>query len=249
MIKFLQNKFTILFEIIILVLSTIWFFNNYEIEPLIAVLFSLSGLITPFVKIKETPKTEFLGDVNEKNLHKNFLTNYIPGKINILKIIEEFGQPNSKIKDYIVREWNNDEKAFFYVYKYNFSNAVVLFTTAIDDDNIISISLASQDITKPIYCRYSYCEEDELLGEAEFKKSILDNLVKYENRQFPSWGYSAITSRYIEYRPIKYLFFTYFNYNFYEEADDLFLETIDGICISTSSEIHPIIGFDDYMFN
>ena len=100
-----------------------------------------------------------------------------------------------------------------------------------------------------IICRYSFAENEENMDIAEFKKSIITNMQNFENKNYSNWCYSAITSRYADYRPIRYLYFTYINYNYYEEADDLYLEKIESICVSTSSKIHPIIHFDKVLFS
>nr|WP_315180566.1 hypothetical protein [uncultured Flavobacterium sp.] len=251
---FLKNYLTIVSEFIILILASIWYYNSREIEPLIAIIISsvalLSSLISFFSQTKENQTVNIIGKSNEKFLHEDFLYNYIPGEITINKIIEDLGQPLVKIKDYVEQEWNSKKKFKFFVYKYKFTNAVVLFTTELKDDNIISISLISKLNKKhPIKCRYSYAETDKFFGEAIITENIIENSESFNSQSYASWIYTEITSRYADFRPIKYLYFTYFIYNHYENKTQMRNQEIDGICISTMSDVNPIIHFDDYRFN
>lgn len=248
MFNFLKSKYTVVFEVIMFISFIIWFCDEYAYEPFIGIIGSLSMLITSIKLIIQEQKKSVTE--NEKILSKNFLYDYIPGEVGISKIIEEFGQPNTKIKDSIITNGLESNELEFYVYEYKFSNAIVLFATDIELENVISISVVSNSTdNNSINCRYSFSEDDEIFGEAEFKKTILENLVEFEHNLYPTWSYSAITSRYVDYRPIKYLYFTYINYNYYDEADDLYLEKIESICISNSSFIHPVIHFYKILFN
>lgn len=251
--NFLKNSLTIIAEFIVLILASIWYYNSKEMEPLIAVVLSTVALISS--GISHLTKTDInqpnieLGKSKEKVLHQDFLYNYVPGDMTMSKIFEDLGQPIAKIKDYVERDWKNKKKFKFFVYKYKFHNAVVLFTTELKNDNVISVSLISKgDKMNPIKCRYSFAEDDKNFGEALITENIIDNSTEFENQNYASWMYSAITARYADYRPIKYLAFTYFIYNQYENKTKMKDQEIDGICITTMSDVKPIIHFDDYQF-
>lgn len=250
---FLKNSLTIIGEFIVLILASIWYYNTKEIEPLIAIVIStvaiISSGISYFSKTEENKTGIRIGKSNEKVLHEDFLYNYVPGEITINKIIEDLGQPTVKIKDFVDLDLKNKKKFNFFVYKYKFANAIVLFTTDLKDENVISVSLISKlDEKNPIKCRFSFVEDDKNFGEALITENIIENSNSFENQNYASWMYSSITSRYADYRPIKYLYFTYFIYNHYEDKFDMKNQEIDGICISTMSDIKPIIHFDDYNF-
>lgn len=251
---FLKNHLTIISEFIVLILASIWHYKTKEIEPLIAIIISfvalITSLITYFSEIKENKSGNIIGKADRKVLHEDFLYNYIPGEVTIGKIIEDLGQPLVKIKDYVEQEWNDNKNFEFWVYKYKFSNAVVLFTTELEDENIISISLVCKlDKKHPIKCRYSFEEDDKIFGEAIITENIINNSENFESKSYASWMYTAITSRYADFRPIKYLNFTYFIYFHYENEAEMKNQKIDGICISTISDVKPIIHFDDFRFN
>jgi hypothetical protein len=254
MVKFLKNYLTIASEFIVLILASIWYSNTKEIEPLIAVILSvvaiITSLVTYFSKIKEKISGNIIGLGERKNLHQDFLYNYIPGEVTIGKIIEDLGQPLVKIKDDIEQEWNENKKFEFWVYKYKFSNAVILFTTELEDENIISISLVCKPDKKyPVKCRYSFEEDDKIFGEATITENIIKNSENFKSQNYASWMYTAITARYADFRPIKYLYFTYFIYFNYENKAEMKNQEIDGICISTMSDVMPIIHFEDFRFN
>lgn len=253
MIKFLKNYLTIASEFIVLILASIWYINTKEIEPLITIIICvvaiITSLVTYFSGIEEKISASVIGVGERKNLHKDFLYNYVPGEVTISKIIEDLGQPLVKIKDDIEQEWNDNNKFEFWVYKYKFSNAVVLFTTELEDENIISISLICKpDKKHPIKCRYSFEEEDKFFGEATITENIIKNSENFKSESYASWMYTAITARFADFRPIKYLHFTYFIYFKYENETEMKNQEIDGICISTMEDVMPIIHFDDFCF-
>jgi len=250
----LKSSLTIISECIILILAVLWYYNSKEIEPLIVIIIStvalLSSIISYFSKAAESPADHIVGKSTEKILHQNFLYNYVPGSITMNKIIEDLGQPVGKTIKYVERKWSEEKEFNYNIYKYKFSNAVVLFTTELNDENVISISLISKiDKSHPIKCRYSFAEDDIIFGEAVISKNIIENTEKFQKENYINWNYSAITARYADYRPIKNLSFTYFIYNHYEDKSEMLNKEIDGICISTMNDIKPIIHFDDYMFN
>ena len=118
-----------------------------------------------------------------------------------------------------------------------------------NQETVISISLISWfDKKHPVNCRYSFAEDDKVFGEATFSQNILDNLHNFKSELFAQWSYSSIVSRYGDYRPIKYLYFAYWNYNYFEDSKELLNKKIEGICITTTSSVTPIIHFDDYLF-
>ncbi len=246
----LKNSLLLIGEIVVLTLFSIWYYNSKEIEPLVGIVGSLVFILISIITLFSSRNNNILGQSTEKVIHEDFLYNYVPGEITINKIIEDLGQPISKIKDSIEQEWNKNKKFKFFVYKFKFSNAVVLFTTKIKDDNIISISLISKlDKKNPVKCRFSFAEDDKYFGEALITENIIENTDNFTNQNYASWMYSAITSRYADFRPIKYLDFTYFIYNHYENKNEMLDKNIDGICISTMSDVKPILHFDDYIFN
>jgi hypothetical protein len=250
----LKSSLTIISECGVLFLAAIWYYNTKEIEPLIAIIISsvalLSSVISYFSKSKESQAKNFIGKSTEKFLHEDFLYNYVPGSITMSKIIKDLGKPIGKTTEFVERELNEKKEFSFYIYKYKFSNAVVLFTTDLNDENVISISLISKsDKNHPIKCRYSFAEEDKSFGEAVITENLIENIENFQNENYANWNYSAITARYGDYRPIKYLNFTYFIYNHYNDKSEMFNKEINGICISTMSDIKPVIHFDDYLFN
>ena len=251
--KFLKNYLTIIGEFIVLILGSIWFSKNYEIEPLILIVLSFIALISSAVsyltKDEKTKEVSKIGNRADKILHEDFLYNYIPGELTIGKVIQDLGQPLVKIEDFVEREYVHEKEFKFWVYKYKFSNAVVLFTTEINDENIISISLISKlDKENPIKCRYSFSEDDKIFGEAYITKNIIENSNDFKSQTYASWMYSLITSRYVDFRPIKYLDFTYFVYNQFDSISEMENQEIDGICISIMNDVKPIIHYDDYIF-
>lgn len=253
MINFLKNYLTIASEFIVLILAAIWYINTKEIEPLITIIICvvaiITSLITYFSGIKQKIAASVIGMGERKNLHQDFLHNYVPGEVTISKIIEDLGQPLVKIKDDIEQEWNDNNKFEFWVYKYKFSNAVVLFTTELEDENVISISLICKPNKKhPIKCRYSFEEEDKFFGEAIITENIVKNSENFKSESYASLMYTAITARYVDFRPIKHLHFTYFIYFKYENEAEMKHQEIDGICISTMEDVMPIIHFDDFQF-
>jgi hypothetical protein len=214
-----------------------------------AVIYLMQYLVDKWNKNKEVRSKELLGESKNRYLAKDFLYNYVPGELTIYKVIEDFGQPLSKGIDYLEKDYL-DEKYKYHFYRYKFSNASVIFTTDTDDINIVSISLVFKgDKKNPINCRLSYSEDEKNFGEAVITQNIIDNSEEFDAQMYASWMYSAITARYVEYRPIKYLHFTYFAYNNFENQNEMLNQTIDGICISTIGDIKPIIHFDDFMYN
>lgn len=213
------------------------------------VIYLIQFLVEKWKKKKEIRDKEIIGKNKNKFLAKDFLYNYIPGELTIYKVIEDFGQPFNKETEYLEKDYL-EEKLKYHFYRYKFSNAVVIFTTDSDDTNIISISLVFKgDNKNPINCRLSYSEEEQKFGDAVITQNIIENIEEFESETYASWMYSAITSRFAVYRPIKYLHFTYFIYNMYENENQMLNEPIDGICISTIQDIKPIIHFDDYIHN
>ncbi|AZI40471.1 hypothetical protein [Epilithonimonas vandammei] len=213
------------------------------------VIYLLQFLVDKWNKKKENRNREVFGENKNRFLAKDFLYNYVPGELTIYKVIEDFGQPFNKGTEYLEKDYL-EEKYKYHFYRYKFSNAVVIFTTDSEDTNIISISLVFKgDKNNPINCRLSYSEDEKKFGDAVITQNIIDNCEDFECKMYASWMYSSITSRFVEYRPIKYLHFTYFIYNNFEKEVNMLNETIDGICISTIQDIKPIIHFDDFLFN
>ena len=77
MINFLRNKYTIIFEIVILLLSILWYWQTREIEPIITFIGSLSFLIALLGNLKKKNIDEI--GPKQKTLHRDFLYDYIPG--------------------------------------------------------------------------------------------------------------------------------------------------------------------------
>jgi hypothetical protein len=252
--KISENTITIIAEFTVLILSCLWYYKTHEIEPIIGIIgsaaFFLISLISFLIPNKEKNIEHKIGVRESKYLDKYFLYNYIPSKVSINKIIEDFGQPILKTGEIIEQEWNDDKDFEISIYKYKFTNAVVLISTEINQDTVISISLISGfDKKYPVNCRYSFTEDDKIFGEATFSQNILDNLQKFKSDLFVQWSYSSIVSRYGDYRTIKYLYFTYWNYNHFDNPKELLNKKIEDICITTTSMVTPIIPFDDYLFN
>lgn len=249
--KILKNSLTIISEITILIISCFWYYKTCEFEPIIGIIASGTFLIISLISyiIPEKEIDPKVGVGKYKCLDKDFLYNYIPGKVSINKIIEDFGQPTLRSPETIEQDWKDNKFFEISLYKYVLQNAVILISTERDDDTVISISLISGfDKKNPVNCRYSFAEDDKIFGEATFSKNIFDNLKKFSRELFAQWSYSLIVSRYADYRPIKYLYFAYWNYNYFENPEELFDKKIEGICISTMSSVIPIIHFDDYLF-
>lgn len=213
------------------------------------VIYLIQFLVEKCKKKNEIREKEVFGKNKNRFLAKDFLHNYVPGELTVYKVIEDFGQPLNKGTDYLEKDYL-EEKFKYHYYRYKFSNAVVIFTTDSEDINIISISLVfNGDKKNPINCRLPYSDDEKIFGEAVITQNIIENIEEFDSEMYASWMYSAITSRFVEYRPIKYLHFTYFVYNKIKNENEMLNELIDGICISTIQDIKPIIHFDDFIFN
>lgn len=213
------------------------------------VIYLIQFFVDNYRKKREARENEIIGKIKSRFLAKDFLHNYVPSELTIYKVIEDFGQPLSKGTEILETEYS-EEKYKYHFYRYKFSNAVVIFTSDSEDTNVVSISLVFKGGKEnPIACRLSYSEEEKNFGEATITQTVIDHTQEFISQNYASWMYSALTCRYADYRPIKYLHFTYFVYNKADDKDDLLNQTIDGICISTIQDIKPIIHFDDFIYN
>src|SRR5690606_37530006 len=119
--NFLKNSLTIIAEIIVLILATIWYYNSKEIEPLIAVVLATVALISSGIsyltKIDVNQSNTKIGNQKEGILYEDFLYNYVPGEMTMSKIFEDLGQPVAKNKNYVERNGGSKKKFKFFVYK------------------------------------------------------------------------------------------------------------------------------------
>lgn len=192
---------------------------------------------------KENLETNRVGGKTKKFLDRDFLSDYEPGKVSIQRVFEELGKPLGKYEDFNDNE-NTISIPKYIVYKYKFSNAIVLFATLINEDSVISLTLMSTDNTYPIKCPLSPASENDLavLGKAKIDTEIINDAFNSWHKLYRDWEYSAIQSRFF-YRNIKHLTFTYIVYDSIESNDCFLGKTIDQICISQIESIHPIIYY------
>lgn len=209
-------------------------------------------LIQYYVEKRKQKKLEFesnrRGGRNNYFLDEDFLSKYEPGDIVIEKIIEELGQPISIEEE--STDFNKVEELVnskYVVYKYKFKNAIVLFTTLLNEKQVISITVRSTDPTHPIYCPLSPGSDIDRvsLGEALIDQEIIDNAVSSWTETFTRWGYSAIQSKYF-YPHLNHLTYTYIVHDISIEAgsySEFSGKRIDEICISQIESIHPYIYY------
>jgi len=161
-----------------------------------------------FKNNKKEKEAKRLGGKTQLFLDKDFLFNYEPGKISLDKIFEELGKPLDEYSESTdSNKIEEDVKYDYNVYKYKFKNAIILFTTLLNEKNIISVTLRSIDSKYPINCPLSPASNNYVLGKAKIDSEITDNAIASWSETFRDWGYSALQSRYF-YRHVKYLTFT-----------------------------------------
>jgi hypothetical protein len=195
------------------------------------------------VKEKKTHReNNKLGKSNEKYIAEEFLNIYCPGNISIQKIIQDFGQPIHKYQSPIFNK-NGEHINEVMIYEYKFTNAVILFSTFINQSSIISLTINSTFDKHPIKFPFTFKKKDQYLGKAKVNKYMLENKIHFENRVYTNWVYSALQSKYFN-RQIKYLTFTYIAcYPNVNNENDMLKKLIDQLCISTDENVYPVINF------
>ncbi|WP_439557168.1 hypothetical protein [Dyadobacter sp.] len=197
----------------------------------------------------EEEKKLRVGEKSLKILGKDILYQYEPNKVSIEKIVEEFGTPTLKYDDDIEAEYVYDEDKTITIYKYEFQNALVLFSTFKNKSDIISITLFSRG-TKyaPVNCRLSFEEDDAILGKAVISDIIIKeyNDIKSGFNIHESW--TDIKASYF-YRQIKHLTFIYRIEGQYENIDDTKGKKIEQVCVTEFSPVCPMLTFFDTFYN
>ncbi len=182
-----------------------------------------------------------VGSKRLKIIGQNFLYQYEPGKISIEKILEELGSASVKIED----EFSGEK---IVIYKYDFENAKVLFSTYLNQSDIISITLFALPNGDPIDCRLSYEDDDAIMGQAVISDVILKDLTDFETESNMNESYSHIKAKYF-YRQIKHLTFVYRIENKYENAQAAKGQVIQQVCITLNDDIYPMFDFFDTFYN
>ena len=177
-----------------------------------------------------------------KILDSDFLYKYVPGKVSIDKIIEDFGKPN-RIENL------SDTKGEINTYFYVLENAKVILTTINKQPNIVSVSVFStRNQKKPVICRQSFEDDEEVFGKAKLTDSILRNSISIENHESIHEQTTVIKSRFF-YRQIKHLYFSYSIDGHFEKLIDAKGQLIQQVCISEVESICPMLSFFDTFYN
>lgn len=176
---------------------------------------------------------------------------FLPGKVTIEKVIAELGQPDSTYDDFLPSEkvsMSSDIKV--HVYKYQFCNAVLLFSTYIGKSELVSLTVANNNkentIGHLVQCFFSPESETDggFVGLATVEQTIIAGSYNCWNELFKDWGYSAIQARY-NYRYIKHLNVTYFIYDIVKTKEEFRGKRIEQVCVSTVSNVHPFVYYYD----
>ncbi len=200
-------------------------------------------IILEYIKEKKiSAENKKVGKSVEKYITEDFLYNYEPGKLTIEKVIQDFGQSDEKTLSIDDLEIENQKKVV--LYKYNFNNAIVIFSTFKDESTITSITINSSFIkSHPVKFRFSFSDTDEYFGKALISQEIISNKINLTTEKYVNWVYSALQTKCFH-REIKHLYFSYIVCdNDIEIENDMLNKKIDQICISTIQNVCPVINF------
>lgn len=203
---------------------------------------ALSGRIK---ENKEKNEKKRVGKRTDKFIDQEFLNNYMPGFLSIEKVVSDFGQPYKVIDSCVIIKWDNNRKRDLTIYQYDFTNAIIQFSTFRNESTVISITVNSNlSRSHPVKFCFAFAGEDVNFGEAKINDEILNNKVNFESQMYRNWGYSAIQAKYF-YREIKDLTFTYIVCDIFETENEMLGKTIDQLCISANEDVYPVIYFYD----
>nr|WP_314896953.1 hypothetical protein [uncultured Flavobacterium sp.] len=196
-------------------------------------------------KEKEDQLKKIVGNPNLKIIDKEFLYNYVPGKVSIEKIFEDFGQPDKKSSG----SGMLDSDTIIY-YKYIFKNAKVEFTVYENQSDILSITLfATYDRNNPVYCRLSYAENNQYMGKATISDIIIENEFSFEKVSSIRESSAIIKARHYDYPTIKHLYFCYEVIGDYNSIGETKGQIIHQVCVSQLDSICPMFTFWDTFYN
>lgn len=191
-----------------------------------------------------------IGSTSNKYLDEDFLFNHLPVKYSIEKIKEELGNPDN-FYDTFSRKISDvtdlSEQYEITLYEYKFINARILFSTLKDSSNVSSITIQNTDYKYPLKAILSPLSQEEMFPHfenAKIDEAICETVTKTFSERFVNWYYAAIQAKHFN-REFKSYYFTYICFEIVETEDvNNFLGlAIDQICISTLSDIVPVIDF------
>ena len=163
---------------------------------------------------------------------------YEPHKINVEKIIEEFGKP---IK--IFKAENNCKSNIF-----EFQNAKLEIFESIEDSSIISITVFSKlDEKFPITCRVSFEDDEEILGEAKISDIMIKDSFFFESYT-TQLGCETVIGCSNNYRQTKHLKFFYQIDGEFKTIEETKGQIIKQVCVTQIGEIHPFFTFYDTFY-
>lgn len=191
-------------------------------------------------KAMEERESLTVGSKKLKIIRQDFLYQYEPGKLSIEKVLEELGAASVKMDD----EYDGQK---ILIYKYDFANAKVLFSTYLNESDIVSITLFALPNGDPINCRLSFEEDDAVMGQAVISDVILKDQTDFETESNIHEAYSHIKARYF-YRQIKHLTFVYRIENEYENAEASKGQIIQQVCVTQNADIYPMLHFFDTFY-
>jgi len=210
------------------------------------ILYALQIVVQNIKDKKAQSEKNKVGKTVEKYIDEDFLYNYEPGNIIIEKIIEDFGQPQNKYDD--TNDFFKEDSETLYqltIYKYNFTNAIVLFSTLKNESSIISVTINGATIKSHLVkCRFSFAEEDQYFGEAKITNEVLENKTGFWSHSFINWAFAVIQARYF-YPKIKHLNFTYIVCDSNIDENEILGKSVDQLCVSAISSVCPFIYFYD----
>jgi len=183
------------------------------------------------------------GNKTQKILDENFLYNYEPGKCGIEKIIDDFGQP------YKIMKGKDDEDIPLLFYRYIFQNAKVEFCIYAEDSNIVSITVfALEDKKFPVKCVLSPRDDAANFGSAKISEAIIEYSISFENISSPRHMSALIKCRFVDYTPIKYLFYCFEVDGNYESIENINGEIIKQVCVTQTDSICPTFSIWDTFY-
>lgn len=211
----------------------------------------VAGLIVYFIQLfisqkidrKEKTENNRVGKKTDKYIDKDFILNYLPEKIDIEKVLEDFGKPLQKTDTTVEISWDSSSREIT-IYQYRFINAVILFSTFKNQTSVISMTInSSYNKSHPVNFSFAFEENNLYFGQATINNEIISNKIDFKIESYVNWAYSAIQAKFF-YREIKNLTFTYVVCDTLSE-EEMNGKVIDQLCISTNKDIYPIIYFYD----
>lgn len=189
-------------------------------------------------KEKERIKNSIVGRKDLKILSQDFLYQYEPGKITIEKLIEDFGQAQTKSQ-------NNN----FDHYIFEFQNAKLEVINSKSSNSVVALTVYSKlDNKYPINCRLSFEEEDQILGKAKISDSILNNHFYFESYN-TNLGYETVIGCNNAYRQTKHLKYYYQISGQFDKIEETKDEVIVQVCVTDIDNVFSFFSFYDTFYS